>query len=137
MADERVQRRLAAILAADVVGYSRLMGEDEAGTLAALKQLRANLIGCEAGPCSVFADPIFEVPDSYSLDFSDNLPLDPSPLFASILPIGRSVQVGEPATAFATVINAGEEAGTNCRITPTSRTAASAGAKLALSSLPW
>lgn len=32
MAEERVQRRLAAILAADVVGYSRLMGEDEAGT---------------------------------------------------------------------------------------------------------
>ncbi len=34
MADERVQRRLAAILAADVVGYSRLMGQDEAGTRA-------------------------------------------------------------------------------------------------------
>jgi len=34
MADERVQRRLAAILAADVVGYSRLMGTDEAGTRA-------------------------------------------------------------------------------------------------------
>jgi len=32
MAEERVERRLAAILAADVVGYSRLMGEDEAGT---------------------------------------------------------------------------------------------------------
>ncbi len=32
MAEERVQRRLAAILAADVVGYSRLMGADEAGT---------------------------------------------------------------------------------------------------------
>ncbi len=31
-----VQRRLAAILAADVAGYSRLMGEDEAGTLSAL-----------------------------------------------------------------------------------------------------
>ena len=32
MAEERVKRRLAAILAADVVGYSRLMGEDEAGS---------------------------------------------------------------------------------------------------------
>ena len=32
MAEERVERRLAAILAADVAGYSRLMGEDEAGT---------------------------------------------------------------------------------------------------------
>ncbi len=33
LAEERVQRRLAAILAADVVGYIRLMGADEAGTL--------------------------------------------------------------------------------------------------------
>ncbi len=40
MAEERAERRLAAILAADVVGYSRLMGEDDAGTLARLKQLR-------------------------------------------------------------------------------------------------
>ena len=37
MTEERAQRRLAAILAADVVGYSRLMERDEAGTLAALK----------------------------------------------------------------------------------------------------
>ncbi len=39
-----MQRRLVAILAADVVGYSRLMGEDEAGTLAALKSHREDLI---------------------------------------------------------------------------------------------
>ena len=39
-----VQRRLAAILAADVAGYSRLMGEDEEGTLGRLKALRAELI---------------------------------------------------------------------------------------------
>jgi TolB-like protein/class 3 adenylate cyclase len=44
MAEERVQRRLAAILAADVVGYSRLMGDDEAGTLAALKAHRKEVI---------------------------------------------------------------------------------------------
>jgi adenylate cyclase len=41
---ERTQRRLAAILAADVVGYSRLIRADEEGTLAALKALRAELI---------------------------------------------------------------------------------------------
>jgi adenylate cyclase len=41
---ERAERRLAAILAADVAGYSRLMGEDEEGTLAALKALRRELI---------------------------------------------------------------------------------------------
>jgi adenylate cyclase len=40
MVAERVNRKLAAILAADVVGYSRLMGADEAGTLAALKRHR-------------------------------------------------------------------------------------------------
>ena len=39
-----MERRLAAILAADVVGYSRLMGEDEAGTYVALKTLREELI---------------------------------------------------------------------------------------------
>ena len=40
MIEERINRKLAAILAADVVGYSRLMGADEAGTLAALKRHR-------------------------------------------------------------------------------------------------
>src|SRR5262245_12391939 len=44
MAEERVQRRLAAILAADVVGYSRMMGRDEAGTLAALKERRRGIL---------------------------------------------------------------------------------------------
>ena len=44
MAEPRVQRRLAAILAADVVGYSRLMEIDEAGTLARLKSLRREII---------------------------------------------------------------------------------------------
>jgi adenylate cyclase len=38
-----MERRLTAILAADVVGYTRLMGQDEAGTLSALKQIRADL----------------------------------------------------------------------------------------------
>jgi adenylate cyclase len=41
----RVERRLAAILAADVAGYSRLIEADEEGTLARLKALRAELIG--------------------------------------------------------------------------------------------
>jgi adenylate cyclase len=43
MAEQRIERRLAAILAADVVGYSRLMGADEAGTLAALKRHRETI----------------------------------------------------------------------------------------------
>jgi len=44
VAEERVQRRLAAILAADVAGYSRLMSADEEGTLAALTAHRTELI---------------------------------------------------------------------------------------------
>ena len=40
MAEQRAQRKLAAILAADVVGYSRMMRENETGTLAQLKTLR-------------------------------------------------------------------------------------------------
>ncbi len=48
MAEKRVQRRLAAILAADVVGYSRLMREDETGTLAQLKTLRKELLDPKA-----------------------------------------------------------------------------------------
>jgi len=39
----RAGRRLAAILAVDVAGYSRLMGEDEEGTLAALRAVRREL----------------------------------------------------------------------------------------------
>jgi adenylate cyclase len=44
MSTSDTKRRLAAILAADLVVYSRLMGQDEAGTLATLKALRAELI---------------------------------------------------------------------------------------------
>jgi adenylate cyclase len=44
MAETRIERRLAAIMAADVTGYSRLMGVDEEGTLAALKACRRELI---------------------------------------------------------------------------------------------
>src|ERR1051325_2762653 len=44
MSEERVERRLAAILAADVAGYSRLMEADEEGTLAAWKALLRELV---------------------------------------------------------------------------------------------
>ena len=44
MTDERIERRLAAILAADVVGYSRLMGQNEERTLADLKSARRSLV---------------------------------------------------------------------------------------------
>ncbi|MGH7570638.1 MAG: TPR end-of-group domain-containing protein [Gemmatimonadota bacterium] len=42
-----MERRLSAILAADVVGYSRLMGRDEEGTLSSLKEVRANIVDPE------------------------------------------------------------------------------------------
>jgi len=44
---ERTQRRLAAIVSADVVGFSRLMGVDETGTLAALNAHRGEMIDCK------------------------------------------------------------------------------------------
>src|ERR1039457_3116065 len=44
MDEARVERRLVAILAADVAAYSRLMGVDEEGTLAALKRYRRELV---------------------------------------------------------------------------------------------
>ena len=46
-----MERRLAAILVADVVGYSRLMGADEAGTLAALKSARAEVVDPAIDAC--------------------------------------------------------------------------------------
>ncbi len=50
-ASHNVERRLAAILAADVVGYSRLMEVDEAGTLARLKTVRLELIDPAIAKC--------------------------------------------------------------------------------------
>lgn len=40
-----MERRLAAIMSTDVVGYSRRMGADESGMLKSLKALRSDLIG--------------------------------------------------------------------------------------------
>ena len=44
MASLQTKRKLAAILVADIAGYSQLMGADEEGTLARLKVLRSELI---------------------------------------------------------------------------------------------
>jgi adenylate cyclase len=44
MDDTAVERRLTTVLAADVAGYTRLMSVDEAGTMAALRALRAELL---------------------------------------------------------------------------------------------
>ncbi len=51
MAHEPVTRRLSAILAADVAGYSLLMGTDEADTLARFKQIRTNIVDPEIARC--------------------------------------------------------------------------------------
>ena len=47
MPEGREKRRLAAILAADIVGYSRMMAADESGTLARLKALRTEMFDDE------------------------------------------------------------------------------------------
>jgi class 3 adenylate cyclase len=52
---ERVERRLAAVLAADVAGYSRLMGIDEVGTLAALKAHRREVVDPSIARCPLAA----------------------------------------------------------------------------------
>src|SRR5215469_12207793 len=44
MGEDRVERRLAAIFAGDIAGYSRLMGADEEGTLRQLKAHRKQLV---------------------------------------------------------------------------------------------
>jgi hypothetical protein len=50
MVEQRIRRRLAAIMAADVAGYSRLMGDNEAGTLAQLKECRTEIIDPNCSP---------------------------------------------------------------------------------------
>jgi adenylate cyclase len=47
-----MERRLTAILAADIVGYSRLMGANESGTVAALETLRSDFINPKIGELS-------------------------------------------------------------------------------------
>jgi adenylate cyclase len=51
MEEQSVERRLAAVVAADVVGYSRLMEVDEVGTLARLKTIRLELIDPTIAKC--------------------------------------------------------------------------------------
>ena len=51
MPDESVSRRLSAILAADVAGYSRLMGADEVDTLARFRDIRATIIDPQLARC--------------------------------------------------------------------------------------
>jgi hypothetical protein len=52
--NKSTQRRLAAIVSADDVGYSRLMGVDEVGTLAALRTHRTELIDATIGEPELF-----------------------------------------------------------------------------------
>jgi hypothetical protein len=66
MAGERVQRRLAAILVADVAGYSRLMGSDDEGTLAGLKAGR-ELIDLKSKSIAAASSILREIPHSLNL----------------------------------------------------------------------
>ncbi len=55
MTEERVQRRLAAILAADVVGYSRLMDVDEETTLRTLRAIARSSMGWSPATAAVYS----------------------------------------------------------------------------------
>ena len=57
MTSEQVVRRLAAIVAADVVGYSRLIGADETGTLARLATLRHDITPSPGMPAACSRKP--------------------------------------------------------------------------------
>ena len=61
-------------------------------------------------------DPDFAFRDHFTLVFSENLTAPV--LVSAVLPSSRSVQVGVPATAFATIINAGSSTATGCGISP-------------------
>jgi class 3 adenylate cyclase len=50
MTDDKVKRRLTTVLCADVHGYSRLMGADEAGTLGTLRRYRSAIAGLVKRP---------------------------------------------------------------------------------------
>ena len=70
MGEQRVERKLAAILAADVVGYSRLMGTDEEGTLARLKSVHREVFTPPGGVC--VSGTVYEhVRDKLSYGFAD------------------------------------------------------------------
>jgi adenylate cyclase len=64
----KVQRRLAAVLAADVVGFSTLMGEDEEGTLAQVKSLRREII--EPGAVEHHGRIVKTTGDGFLVEFS-------------------------------------------------------------------
>ncbi len=53
----REQRKLAAIVAADVVGYSRLMGRDESGTVARLRRVVVRRSAVQVWVCTVRGSP--------------------------------------------------------------------------------
>ena len=57
MAEQRVTRKLAAILAADMVGYARLMEADEVGTITRLRAIRKELIDPKRSWKTVSQDP--------------------------------------------------------------------------------
>src|SRR5262245_37980293 len=57
-------------------------------------------------------------PDNFLTRVELFTPSPPGPLFAAVLPTSRSVLVGTPATAFATIINTGTSTATGCQISP-------------------
>jgi adenylate cyclase len=94
--EQRVERRLAAIFAADVAGYSRLMSQDEAGTLRALAAAREIM---EPHRRARGQDPN-TAGDSVLADFASTVKLCAPPLRSDCPELGLPLPESEPTEAF-------------------------------------
>src|SRR6185312_11153606 len=103
--EERVERKLSAILVADVVGYSRLVGADEEGTLAQLKECRRAVVNPKIdehrGWCSSRALwTLYVVPLRSSAEWSSAMPRFPRKGGSSFASASMSVISSSMRTTF-------------------------------------
>ena len=95
--EQRVERRLAAIFAADVAGYSRLMSQDEAATLRALTAAREIMDGLIRDHSGRIAN---TARDSVLADFASTVKRYAPPLRSDCRELGLPLPESEPMEAF-------------------------------------
>jgi adenylate cyclase len=106
MAETQTNRRLAAILAADVVGYSRLMAANESGTLTALKQFRENLFNPSVA--SHHGRIVKLIGDGTLVEFSSVVDAVECAIEIQNAVAARVIQAGEPAIVIRIGVNLGD-----------------------------